>query len=152
MTAVTVLTAAKINHRRVERRLVRAGYATVAEEAGLRVSRHGRWDVATMTTSAVADLPRDTLDAAQRLLGLPPRTGVTCRFEGAVGTSDSWPTVVDIARAVAAVAPLAVLNDHAGTTYLVHLVRGLIGPEEYEPALARRRPSTADFLRKLMGG
>jgi hypothetical protein len=151
MTAVTVLTAARLNQRKVERRLVRAGYAIVADEAGRRVSRHGRWDVVTMTTSGVADLPEIALDTARRLLGLAPRTAVTCRFEDAVGTSDSWPTVVDIARAVAAVAPLAVVYDHAGTTYLVHLVRGLIGPEEYAPALDRRS-STSDFLRRLLGG
>ena len=150
MTAVTVLTAARINLRKLERRLVRAGYAMVPDDDGLQVSRHGRWDVVTMSTSRVSDLPDDALGTARRLVGLAPRTAVICRFDGDVGTSDSWPTVVDIARAVAAVAPLAVLYDHAGTTYLVHLERGLIGPEEYGPAL--NRPATTDFLRRLLGG
>jgi hypothetical protein len=150
MTAVTVLTAAHLNHKKVERRLARAGYATVAEDGGLRVSRHGRWDAVTTIAARVADLPRNTVDAARRLLGLAPRTGVTCRFEGAVGFSDSWPTVVDIARAVAAEVPLAVLDDHAGTTYLVHAERGLIAPEEYEQAFDPA--GTTDFLRRLLGG
>jgi hypothetical protein len=67
-----------------------------------------------------------------------------------VGRSDCWPTVVDIARAVAAEVPLAVLDDHCGTTYLVHAVRGLIAPEEYEQM--RGRATTSDFLRRLLGG
>jgi hypothetical protein len=150
MTAVTVLAAARINQRKLERRLVRSGYATVPHEHGLRVSRHGRWDAVTTTAPEMADLPGDSVDAARRLLGYPPRAGVTCSFEGAVGHSDSWPTVVDIARAVAAEVPLAVLDDHAGTRYLVHAVRGLIAPDEYEQV--RGRPTTSDFLRRLLGG
>ena len=150
MTAVTVLTAAKINLRKVERRLVRAGYTTAPHQGGLRVSRHGRWDAVTTTVREMGDLPTDSHDAARRLLGFPPRTGMTCRFEGPAGRSDSWPTVVDIARAVAAEVPLAVLDDHAGTSYLVHSVRGLIAPEEYEKM--RGRPTTTDLLRRLLGG
>jgi hypothetical protein len=147
---VTVLSAATIKLRNVQRGLVGAGYAMVPQDAGLQVSRHGRWDAVTITATRMADLPGDTVDAAQRLLGLAPRTGVTCSFEGSVGESDSWPTVVDIARAVAAKVPLAILDDHAGTTYLVHAERGLIAPEEYEQV--RGRPTTADFLRRLLGG
>jgi hypothetical protein len=150
MTAVTVLTAANINQRKVERRVVRVGYSVAPHEGGLRVSRHGRLDTVTMTVADIAGLPSDSLDAARRLLGLAPRTGVTCWFEGSVEHSDSWPTVVDIARAVAAEVPLAVLDDHAGTRYLVHAVRGLIAPEEYEQL--RGRAATADFLRRLVGG
>ena len=150
MTAVTVLTAAKINQRRVERRLVRAGYAVAPGDGGVQVSRHGRWDAVTMTVGRLAGLPLDSIDAARRLLGRPPRTGVTCSFEGPAGSSDSWPTVVGIARAVATQVPLAVLDDHSGTRYLVHAKRGLIGPEEYDRV--RGRPTTADFLRRLLGG
>jgi hypothetical protein len=150
MTAVTVLTSANISQRKVERRLARAGCAAMPHDGGLRVSRHGRWGLVTTTASPIADFPADSVEAARRLLGFPPRAGVTCWFEGPVGRSDSWPTVVDIARAVAADVPLAVLDDHAGTTYLVHAVRGLIAPEEYEQA--RGRAGTTDFLRRLLGG
>lgn len=150
MAAVTVMTGAKIKHRKVERRLVRAGLAVVPDDGGLRVSRHGRWDVVTMTIADLADLSEGTVDLARRLLGLAPRAGVTCSFEGPAGRSDAWPTVVDIARAVAAEVPLAVLDDHAGTTYLVHPTRGLIAPAEYERV--RGRASTSDILRRLLGG
>jgi hypothetical protein len=150
MTAVTVLAAATISQRKLERRLVRAGCAVAGSDQGLRVSRHGRWDAVTTTSPRIADLPGASVDAARRLLGFPPRSGLTCLFDGPVGESDSWPTVVDIARAVAAGVPLAVLDDHAGTTYLVHAVRGLIAPDEYEQI--RGRASTSDFLRRLLGG
>jgi hypothetical protein len=150
MTAVTVLAAAKIKQQKIERRLVRAGFAVEPHDGGLQVSRHGRWDAVTATVPKLPDLPSDSLDAARRLLGFTPRSGLMCWFEGSPGTSDSWPTVVDIARAVAAEVPLAVLDDHAGTTYLINPVRGLIGPEEYEQV--RGRPTTADFLRRLLGG
>jgi hypothetical protein len=150
MMAVTVLAAAKINQRKIARRLARAGYAVQPQDTGLRVSRHGRWDAVTTTVPELADLPSDTAAAVRRLLGIRPRAGVTCWFEGSVGSSDSWPTVVDVARAVAAEVPLAVLDDHAGTAYLVHRVRGLIPPEEYEQA--QGRPTTGDFLRRLLGG
>jgi len=150
MTAVTVLAAAKINERKVERRLVRAGCTVVPIDGGLEVSRHGRWDAVTTTVPRMSDVAGDSVDAARRLLGFPPRAGLTCRFDGPVGRSDCWPTVVDIARAVAAEVPLAVLDDHAGRTYLVHAVRGLIAPEEYEQM--RGRATTSDFLRRLLGG
>jgi hypothetical protein len=150
MTAVTVLAAAKINQRKLERRLVRAGYAVAPDDGGVQVSRHGRWDVATITAARPAGLSSDSVAAARRLLGISPRAGVTCSFEGSAGLSDSWPTVLDIARAIAADVPLAVLDDHSGTTYLVHAKRGLIPPEEYERV--RGRPTTADFLRRLLGG
>jgi hypothetical protein len=150
MAAVTVLSAAKINQRKVERRLARAGYAVEPNDGGLRIARHGRWDAVTTSSTRIGDLPSDRLDAAQRLLGFPPRSGMTCSFEGMVGSSDSWPTVVDIARAIAVEVPLAILDDQAGTTYLVHAVRGLIPPDEYEQM--RGRPTTTDFLRRLLGG
>jgi hypothetical protein len=146
---VTVLTAAKVNQRKVGRRLVRAGYAVTPHDGGLRVSRHGGWDAVTTTVPQIAGLPSDRAEAARRLLGFPARSGLTCWFEGGVGRSDSWSTVVDIARAVAAEVPLAVLDDHDGITYLVHTVRGLIGPEEYERV--RGRATTSDFLRRLLG-
>jgi hypothetical protein len=149
MTAVSVLTAARINRRRVDRRLARAGYTAVAQDDGVRVSRSGSGDAVTMSTAALADLPGPSLDAARRLLGLSPSSVVTCRFDGAVGQSEAWAMVVDIARAVAAEVPLAVLDDHAGTTYLIHAGRGLIPPEEYEQLAGTTRPT--DFLRRLLG-
>ena len=144
------MAAARINRGKVERRLVRAGCAVVPQEGGWLVSRHGRWDVVTMTVAETRDLPGDSADPAWRLLGFPPRAGVTCAFDGPVERSDSWPTVVEIARAVAAEVPLAVLDDHAGTSYLVHAKHGLIAPAEYEQM--RGRPTTSDFLRRLLGG
>jgi hypothetical protein len=149
MTAVSVLTAARINRRRVDRRLARAGYTAVAQDDGVRVSRADSGDAVTVSTAELADLPAPSLDAARRLLGLFPSSGVTCRFDGAIGESDAWVTVVDIARAVAAEVPLAVLDDHAGTTYLIHAGRGLVPPEEYEPLPGTNR--STDFLRRLLG-
>jgi hypothetical protein len=151
MAAVTVLSTAKINQRRVGRRLVRAGYAVEPHDGGLQIARHGRWDAVTTTTARIDDLRSDSIATARRLLGYRPRTGVTCSFEGSVGSSDSWPTVVDIARAIAAEVPLAVVDDHAGTTYLVNAKRGLIGPDEYQVQM-RGRATTTDFLRRLLGG
>src|SRR2546426_743961 len=115
MAAATVLTAARINHRKVARRLARSGYTTVADPLGERVSRHGRWDAAYTNKCDVADLPRAVIDTARKLIGLRPRDGIICSFEGSPGEADAWLTVVAIARAVAAEVPLAVLDDHAGT-------------------------------------
>ena len=70
-------------------------------------------------------------------------------FDGPVGRSEAWPTVVDIARVVARVAPLAVLDDHAGTIYLIHTDRGLIGLDEYEEV--RTRSKANSLLRRLFG-
>jgi hypothetical protein len=43
-----------------------------------------------------------------------------------------------------------VLDDHAGTTYLVHPKRGLIGPEEYEAVARRTAPSAGEVLRRFL--
>ena len=83
-------------------------------------------------TAVMDGLSDHLIDQAGQLLGRPPRDGLTCVFDGPVGRSEAWPTVVDIARAAARVAPLAVLDDHAGTIYLIHLDRRLIGPEYAE--------------------
>jgi hypothetical protein len=148
MAVVTVLAARKINLRKVLQRLTREGYATVAAGGGVRISRHGRWDAVDTYMANVAELPLDVHGSAKELLGLAPSNGITCVFEGEAGRSDSWTSVVDIARAVAAEVPLAVLNDHSGTTYLVHPGRGLIGPEVYAAA---RRDTTSDLLRRIFG-
>jgi hypothetical protein len=119
---------------------------------GTHVSRHGRWDVVDTAPCDPDRLPDRIIAAAGELLGLRPRGGIACSFDGPPGESDSWPTVVDIAKAVAAEVPLAVLDDHAGTTYLVHPGRGLIGPAEIEAVRRDTRPSTADLLRRMLGG
>jgi len=149
---VTVLAAAQIRMRKVEKRLAVAGCTVTADADGTHVSRHGRWDVVDTTPCDPDTLPDHTIAAASELLGLRPRGGLACSFDGPPEESDSWPTVVDIARAVAAEVPLAVLDDHAGTTYLVHPDRGLIGPAEIETVRRNTPPSTADRLRRMFGG
>jgi hypothetical protein len=148
MTVVSVLTAARIGHRKVERQLGRAGYALVGDEGAVRVSRSGA-DAVEMSPARLDELTPVSMDAARQMLGLQPWTGVRCQFDGAVGAGDAWGTVVDIARAVAAVVPLAVLDDHAGTTYLISAKRGLIPPDEYNQK--QGASASADFLRRLLG-
>jgi hypothetical protein len=150
MATVTVLAAAHINHRKVYRRLAGAGYAVAEDLDGVRVSRHGRWDAVDTSLSRLGDLPDRVIQSAKPLLGFAPRDGITCSFDGPAHESDAWPTVVDIARAVAASVPLAVLDDHVGTSYLVHPGRGLIEPAEYDAV--RRTTSTGDLLRRFLGG
>ena len=147
---MTVLSAARIDQRQLERRLARAGCVTVRQGSGLRVSHNG--DSSTVDTSVVdVDvLPDWLINQSWQLLGRRPRDGLTCVFDGPVGRSAAWPTVVDIARAVAVVAPLAVLEDHAGTMYLIHLNRGLLGPEEYQDVRIRN-PQGNSLLRRLFG-
>jgi hypothetical protein len=99
----------------------------------------------------VDDLSDHLIDQAGQLLGRRPRDGLTCVFDGPVGRSEAWPTVVDIARAAARVAPLAVLDDHAGTIYLIHLDRGLLGPDEYADVRIRSKQANP-LLRRLFGG
>jgi hypothetical protein len=91
------------------------------------------------------------IDQAGQLLGRRPRDGLTCVFDGPVGRSEASPTVIDIARAAASVAPLAVLDDHAGTIYLIRLDQGLIGPDEYADVRIRSK-QTNPLLRRLFGG
>jgi hypothetical protein len=143
MTTVTILVAAKITEKKLAQRLLRAGCTVEPHEEGLLVTP------VIVSVRGADDLPADTVEIAEQLLGLPPRIAVTCRFEGPVSQSPAWPTVVDIARAVAAEVPLAVLDDHTGISYLVHKVRGLIAPVEYEKA--RGRPPTNEVLRRMLG-
>jgi hypothetical protein len=150
MASVTVLAASHIDRRKLQRRLNREGYATVAEPGHVQVARHGRWDAVEMSTVNRAALPAPAVTSAKALLGLAPRDGLTCAFEGEVGESDAWPTVLDIARAVAELVPLAVLDDRNGTTYLVHPRRGLVPPAEYEAARQANAGSN-DLLRRFLG-
>jgi hypothetical protein len=151
VATVTVLTAASLNMRKVERRLSAAGYTVAAEAGGIRFSRHGPRDAVDTAACNVGDLPNSAIDSARQLLGLSPRNGIICAFDGPAGQSPAWTTVIDVARAVAAEVPLAVLDDHAGTTYLVHPGRGLIGPAEYETVRRGMPTSTADMLRRIFG-
>jgi hypothetical protein len=151
MAMVTVLTTAPINLRKVDRRLARAGYTVTAMAGGVLVSRHDARDAVDIAVSNVADLPGSAIDSARRLLGLSPRSAISCSFEGPAGRSEAWSTVIGIARAVAAEVPLAVLDDHLGTTYLVHPGRGLIGPAEYETVRRGMPASTGEMLRKMFG-
>ncbi len=146
MTAVSVLTAANINLGKVVRRLERDGYTTVGRGGVLEVSRAA---VVTASSTRLDDLPPDRLDVARRMLGLRVWSGLDCRFDGPLGAGEAWTVVVDIARAVAAVVPLAVLDDHAGTSYLIHSKRGLVPPEEFNET--HGPSSSADFLRRLLG-
>jgi hypothetical protein len=147
MGSVTVLAAARINHRKVREWLAREGYAIVEDADRVAISRHGRWDVVHTGGPDLAALPDLAVQLVKALLGFAPQDGITCAFEDEPRQSDSWPTVVDIARAVASNVPLAVLYDHAGTAYLVHPGRGLIEPEEYE-AIRRSTPA-GDVLRRF---
>jgi hypothetical protein len=130
VTEALILAATRINAKKVARRLERAGRPVTA---------------VSLTAARIADLPVDTAEVAERLLGLPPRAGLTCAYDGAAG----WAAVVEIARAVAAEVPLAVVDDLAGTTYLVHAERGLIPPDEYERQ--RGRPATSEVIRRMLG-
>ena len=114
---MTVLTAARIDLRRLERQLAREGCITARRTGGLRVWRDGESSVVDASMAIVDDHSDHVIDQARQLLGRRPRDGLTCVFDGSVGRSEAWPTVVGIARAVAMVAPLAVLDDHAGTIY-----------------------------------
>jgi hypothetical protein len=149
---VTVLTAFPIKRRKLARRLIRGGYECAATATELRVWQkdgHGAVTVLLPAARTVTDLPDSVAESATQLLGLAPRHGIACGFDGVMGQSPEWLTVIDIACAVAADTPLAVLDDHAGTVYLIHPGRGLIGPEEYRRL--RSRPSTGDVLRGLLG-
>jgi hypothetical protein len=130
VATATLLAAARFDGREIERRLARAGYVTWLTPDGLRVRRKDQHGAVTASATRLADPPDVIIDPAGQLLGSPPRTGLTCSSDGSPGLSDAWPTVVDIARAVAAEVPLTVLDDHAGTTCLVHPQRGPIRPEE----------------------
>jgi hypothetical protein len=139
---IWILTTRRIDWRKVERRLGRDGYLTTADT----VSRADQQITVTVTRPDLAALPTQVIDSARQLLGVNPKHTIACTFE----TQETWPTVVDIARAVAADAPITVLDDHAGTTYLVHPKRGLIGPDEYEAVAGRTTPSAGEVLRRYL--
>jgi hypothetical protein len=146
-----VLTSGRIDLRRLERQLAREGCSTARRAGGLRVWHNGESSVVDTSMAVVDDLSEHVIDQAGQLLGRPPGDGLTCVFDGPAGRSEAWPTVVDIARAAAKVAPLAVLDDHAGTIYLIHLDRGLIGPEEYADVRVKSKQANP-LLRRLFGG
>jgi hypothetical protein len=145
MVRATILTTRRIDWRRVERRLTPDGYLTTQNS----VSRSDGRAAVSVAVPDLAALPDRVVDSARRLLGVKPKHAIACTFE-TPETQPAWPTVVDIARAVAADAPITVLDDHAGTTYLVHPKRGLIGPEEYEAVARRTAPSAGEVLRRYL--
>jgi hypothetical protein len=147
VATVTVLTAARIDVGRLQRRLARAGYDTVADADSLRICRPDRRMPVDARVSDPSELPPDILDSARRLLGRRPRWRLTCSFDGPAHTSEAWGTVVDTACAVAANVPLAVLDDLAGAVYLVHPNRGLVRPQD----AAEGGRSASDVLRRLLG-
>ena len=149
MAAVTVLTSGRIDLSRLERQLAREGLITTHREGGLRVSGDRESSVVDTSMAIMDGVSDEVFDQAVQLMGRSPRAGLTCVFDGPVGRSEAWPTVVGIARAVARVAPLAVLDDHAGTIYLVHIDRGLIDLDEYEEL--RTRSKANSLLRRLFG-
>lgn len=149
MAAVTVLAASRIDQRKVQSRLARMGCTTAATPGGLRVWRLSESFAVDTSMPNLDDLSEVIIDPAAQLLGRPPRGCLSCSFDGPADRSGAWSTVVDIARAVAAVVPLAVLDDHAGTSYLIHPDQGLIGPRQYE-AIPRISPSS-ELLRRLLG-
>lgn len=149
MVRATILTTRRIDWRKVERRLTHDGYLTTHNT----VSRADRRATVSVAVPDLAALPDRVVDSARQLLGVNPKHAIACTFETPQAqqeTQSAWPTVVDIARAVAADAPITVLDDHAGTTYLVHPKRGLIGPEEYEAVARRTAPSAGEVLRRYL--
>lgn len=142
MARVTILTGRRIDWRKVERRLTRSGYVTTQTTVASEAQRI----TVTVAVPDLATLPAQVLNSARQLLGVNPKHAIACTF----GADPAWPVVVDIARAVAADAPITVLNDHAGTAYLVHPKRGLIGPEEYRAVAKRTAPSAGEVLRRYL--
>jgi hypothetical protein len=142
MARVTILTGRRIDWRKVERRLTRSGYIATPSA----VSPADQRTTVAVAVPDLAALPDQVLDSARQLLGVKPRHAIACTFE----TDPAWPVVVDIARAVAADTPITVLDDHSGTTYLVHPKRGLIGPDEYQAVAKRTAPSAGEVLRRYL--
>jgi hypothetical protein len=142
MLTIWILTTRRIDWRRVERRLTRDGYRTTPTT----VSPADQRTTVTVAVPDLATLPAQVVDSARQLLGVNPRHSIACTFE----TPAAWPAVVDIARAVAADAPITVLDDHAGTAYLVHPERGLVGPDEYRAVARRTAPSAGEILRRYL--
>jgi hypothetical protein len=138
---VTILTGRRIDWRKVERRLTRSGYVTTQETVATADQR----TTVTIAVPDLAALPAHVLDSARQLLGVNPKHSIACRFEtsptdnsSTQNSSDAWPTIVEIAKAVAADTPITVLDDHAGATYLVH------------PKRRRTAPSAGEVLRRYL--
>lgn len=137
---MTVLTTRRIDRRRLARRLAAAGFTPQTGTGSLRVT-----PAVEVAAGDPANLPADVRTRAARLLGVPPREVLTC--SGAFDADRA--TIVAVAQAVAADAPIAVLDDGAATTYLVHPRDGLIGPEVYRHHPPDR--SAMAMLRRALG-
>jgi hypothetical protein len=147
MGTVTVLTGSPLDLHKLERRLARARCSTTRMVGGLRVTYAGY--AAEVRVVAGKALPHQMIKGASELIGTPPKTGLTCVFDGSVGQSEAWTTVLEIAKAAAALAPLAVLDDQAGSQYLVNPNEGLINATEIQPA--RGNTPASALLRRLFG-
>jgi hypothetical protein len=143
MARVTILTTRRIDWRKVGRRLAGDGYTTT----DTTVSAADQRGSVTVAVPDLAALPDRVVESARQLLGVKPRHAIACTFD-----ADARNTVIDIARAIAADTPIAVLHDHAETAYLVHPERGLIGPEEYRSVARRTAPSAGEVLRRYLTG
>ena len=149
MGTVTVLAGSTIDLRKLERQLARARYTTVRTAGGLRVSGDGEQSAVDASLTVGKQLTCEITKGVSELIGTRPTAGVTCVFEGAFTESAGRSTVVGIARALAAIAPLAVLRDDGGTLYLVNPKEGLISAADCEPA--RSTTPTSALLRRLFG-
>lgn len=145
-----MLTSGRIDLHRLERQLAREGCLSARGASGLRVWRDAESSVVDTSVARVDGLSEHSLEQAGQVLGRTPKDALICVFDGPVGQAEAWPTVVDIARAAARSAPLAVLDDHAGTMYLIHLDRGLISPDEYQDVRIRSKQANP-LLRRLFG-
>jgi hypothetical protein len=147
MGAVTVLTGSPLDPHKLERRLARARCSTTRIAGGLRVACAGT--VVDVSVMAGRALPYQMIKTTAELIGTPPAAGLNCVFDGPVGESEAWATVIEVAKAAGAVAPLAVLDDHAGSLYLVNPNQGLISATEVNPA--RGTSPAGSLLRRLFG-
>jgi hypothetical protein len=146
MATVTVLTSGRLDLRKLERQLAREKYVTAPTADGLRITpiAGSPVDVRLVTDE---ELPEDLVSRAWEVIGRRPARCLVCVFDGPIGDSPAWASVIGIAQAVAAVMPLAVLDDHAGSTYLIHPARGLIRTGEVKGTRATR--SAGALLRRL---
>jgi glyoxylase-like metal-dependent hydrolase (beta-lactamase superfamily II) len=150
MGTVTVLAGSSLDLHRLARRLKRTGYATSATARGLHVSKPGGEPVVTVSLVDGSNLSHQMITGVPELIGTRPKVGLTFAFEGPFGQSPARSTVVDIARCVASLAPLAVLNDHAGNLYLVNPNEGLVPTGDIQPG--RGNSAASMMLRRLFGG
>jgi hypothetical protein len=149
MAVVSVLTAVGVDLRKIGSTLAGEGYDIAQDAAGYVISREARRIAVRDATRNLPDLSDRVIRSATELLGRAPRFRVDCVFDDTAEDRYGRAMAVQVAQAVAGHVPLAVFDDHAGTTSLVHPRRGLVGPEEYQ-AMRRANP-VADLFRRFFG-